>query len=271
MYELAKRRTKEDLRLIIALWWVAWYERNQFVFEKKFLDPQNAAAKAEAVVEAYVRVKTSRVNMTARSVAERKMSWLSPPEGSYKVNVNAAINGESHQADLGVVIRDGNESVLPIVIQQIMFNGDIAQVEATTVNLGIQVAMDTKWTPLIIESDCKEFVDLVSQKKSSRTEICWIIAKIQNKMKGDNMVAIQHIPRECNAAAHALAKIALASNDDCISRGSFPPQIKDVITLLFLMKVALSIKNIKKKKIVAKFQSFNFTLAIEAKNSKSQC
>lgn len=85
------------------------------------------------------------------------------------------------------------------------------------------------------------------------------------------MVAIQHIPRECNAVAHALTKIALASNDDCISRGSFPPQIKDVITLLFLMKVALSIKNIKKKKIVAKFQSFNFTLAIEAKNSKSQC
>lgn len=256
MYELAKRRTKEDLRLIIALWWVAWYERNQFVFEKKFLDPQSAAAKAEAVVEAYVRVKMSRVNMTARSVAERKMSWLSPPEGSYKVNVNAAINGESHQADLGVVIRDGNESVLSIVIQQIMFNGDIAQVEATTVNLGIQVAMDTKWTPFIIESDCKEFVDLVSQKKSSRTEICWIIAKIQNKMKGDNMVAIQHIPRECNAAAHALAKIALASNDDCISRGSFPPQIKDVITLLFLMKVALSIKNIKNKKNCCKVPIF---------------
>lgn len=54
MYELAKRRTKEDLWLIIALWWVAWYERNQFVFEKKFIDPQSAAVKAEAVVEAYV-------------------------------------------------------------------------------------------------------------------------------------------------------------------------------------------------------------------------
>lgn len=154
MYELAKRRTKEDLWLIIALWWVAWYERNQFVFEKKFLDPQSAAVKAEAVVEAYVRVKMSKVNTTARSVAERKMSWLPPPEGSYKVNVNAAIK-ESHRANLGVVIRDENESVLPVAIQQIMFNGDIAQVEATTVNLGIQVAMDTKWTPLIIEPDCK--------------------------------------------------------------------------------------------------------------------
>lgn len=182
----------------------------------------------------------SRVNRTARSVAERKMSWLPPPEGSYKVNVNAAINGESHRANLGVVIRDENESVLPVAIQQIIFNGDIAQVEATTVNLGIQVAMNTKWTPLIIEPDCKKVVDLVSQKESSRTEIYWIIAEIQNKMKGDNMVAIQHIPRECNAVALALTKIALASNDDCISRGSFPPQIIDVITL--------SIKKHKKKK-----------------------
>lgn len=48
MYEIAKR-SKEELKLIVALWWVAWYVRNQFVFEMETLDPERAAAKAEAV------------------------------------------------------------------------------------------------------------------------------------------------------------------------------------------------------------------------------
>lgn len=47
------------------------------------------------------------------------------------------------------------------------------------------------------------------KKKSSRTEICWIIADIQNKMEVDNMTVIRHIPRDCNVVAHALVKIAV--------------------------------------------------------------
>lgn len=75
-------------------------------------------------------------------------------------------------------------------------------------------------------------VDLVLRKKGSRTEIVWCIEDMQNKIEGDNMIVIQHIPRECNAMAHAIAKIALACSDDCVWRESFPPQIMNVITQL---------------------------------------
>lgn len=52
------------------------------------------------------------------------------------------------------------------------------------------------------------------------------------RLKKHNMIAIQHIPREYNAVAHALAKIVLASNDDCIWKEFFPPQIMVKISLL---------------------------------------
>ena len=172
--------------MIIALWWIAWYARNLFVVEKKMLEPQRAVAKAEAMVEAYARVKMSKGKVAARTEVTRKVRWLPPPQGTYKINFDAAINIETHQGVLGVVIRDGNGSVLAAAVQQINFNGDVAQIGAAAVKLGIQMAKDGEWTPLIIETDCKEVVELVMQKKSSRTEICWIIADIQNKMEGDS-------------------------------------------------------------------------------------
>lgn len=117
-------------------------------------------------------------------------------------------------------------------VKKIRFNEDVAQIEATAINLGIQVAKDAGWTPLTVESDSKEVVDLVLHKRSSRTEIAWCIEDIQNKIEGDNMIVIQHIPRECNAMAHAIAKMALECSNDCVWTESFPPQIMNVITQL---------------------------------------
>lgn len=39
IHEIARKRGKEELKLIIALCWTAWHERNQFVFERKVRDP----------------------------------------------------------------------------------------------------------------------------------------------------------------------------------------------------------------------------------------
>lgn len=55
IHEIARRRSKEELKMIIALCWTAWRERNQFVFESKDGDPHFLVAKAEAIVEAYER------------------------------------------------------------------------------------------------------------------------------------------------------------------------------------------------------------------------
>ena len=93
-------------------------------------------------------------------------------------------------------------------------------------NFGIQTAMEADLLPLIVEMDCKEIFDFVFHKQSSRTKIFWNIAEIQKKMNSLNSMAkIQHISRDCNAIAHALAKIALGNDKSCVWKGSFPPQI----------------------------------------------
>lgn len=110
---------------------------------------------------------------------------------------------------------------------RLCFTGDVALVEAAAVKWGIQVAIDAGSTPLTIETDCKD----VLHKKSSNTEICWIIDEIQSEMlRGGNLFKIQHIPRDSNVITHALAKIAVGSGETCIWRNHFTPQIMSLIT-----------------------------------------
>lgn len=81
-------------------------------------------------------------------------------------------------------------------MQKVFFKGDVANMEAEAVIFGFQVAQQTNCMPSIIESDCKEVVELSVGKRSSRTEICWNIEEIQAKLQNQNYFSIQHVPRK---------------------------------------------------------------------------
>ncbi|KAH9649551.1 rnase h domain-containing protein [Citrus sinensis] len=171
MKELEKSKSKEELQRIIALCWAAWYSRNRSIFENVEQDPHITVAKADATVEAYARVKMGKILAAASNTPEKSSSWLPPPQGLFKANVDAAINEEKRKAGLGVVIRDSNGEVIAAAVNRTPFYGNVAQAEAAAVNFGIQIAMEADLLPLTVETDCKEVFDFVFHKQSSRTEI----------------------------------------------------------------------------------------------------
>ena len=89
-----------------------------------------------------------------------QQAWLPPPNGCFKVNVDAVIRSSNQTGGLGVVIRDSEGIVVAAAVQRIPYKGTVARIEAEVVNLGIQVAQNDKLLPMIIESDSKEVVDL---------------------------------------------------------------------------------------------------------------
>ncbi|KAL9426438.1 hypothetical protein AB3S75_033257 [Citrus x aurantiifolia] len=83
MKEMEKRRSKEELRRIIALCWAAWYSRNGSIFENIEQDPHITVAKADAIVEAYARVKMGKILAAASNKPEKSLSWLPPLQGFF--------------------------------------------------------------------------------------------------------------------------------------------------------------------------------------------
>ena len=75
------------------------------------------------------------------------------------------------------------------------------------------------------ESHLKEVVELALSKKSSKAEISWRIAEIQEKMKVKTSASITYVSRSCNSIAHYLAKAALDFDKQVLWLGNFPEQV----------------------------------------------
>lgn len=154
------------------------------------------------------------------------MEWTTPPNGWFKVNVDAAINVSKQKAGLGAVIRNCRGKVVAAAVQGIPYPENVACMEAEAMLLGFQSAQQADCFPLILESDSKEVVELDLSKKSSKAEISWRIAEIQEKMKVQTSASITYVSRSCNFIAHYLAKAALDFYKQVLWLGNFPEQVK---------------------------------------------
>ena len=135
------------------------------------------------------------------------------------------MNVKDQIAGLGVIIRNSNGEVMPAAVQRSCFQLSSIHMEAEAVILSIKSAQRAGFSPMIIETDSQEVVDLTLSKKVSITETSWLIADIQKSIHSSNQFSIQYTPRECNATAHDLAKKALEFENSVFWEGSCPPQI----------------------------------------------
>lgn len=85
---------------------------------------------------------------------------------------------KNQSVELGVAVRDSNGVVLAIVVQRSMFQINSTDIEAEAISVDIKIAQNARYSPMIIESDSQEVVDLILSRKDSIKETSWIIADI---------------------------------------------------------------------------------------------
>lgn len=83
----------------------------------------------------------------------------------------AAINFEGQCAGMGAVIRDNNSNFVVAAIKATKLHSDVAFVEAEAVSWGLDVAKHAGLSNILVESDSQDVIDLVNNRKSSRTKI----------------------------------------------------------------------------------------------------
>ncbi|KAH9751892.1 putative reverse transcriptase/RNA-dependent DNA polymerase [Citrus sinensis] len=232
MVEMAKKLTKSDIEVIVAIYWTIWYGRNKFLFEGKKMEPLLTISRVEAVVEAYRRVKQLKLEPEAKYCSKNQQVWSPPPDNTFKVNVDAAVNFDRQKAGLGVVIRDSCNKVKVAAVKSTLFTGDVKTAEAEAVEWGLVVAKSAAFQCILVESDCQEVVKLINNKEGSRTEIMWVISEIQSLSKDFQNFSCYHTPRSCNTHAHSLAKLALRNNETVVWLEPIPVEVESMLSSL---------------------------------------
>ncbi|KAL5845699.1 hypothetical protein ACOSQ3_009223 [Xanthoceras sorbifolium] len=109
----------------------------------------------ELVVVSFATVKV------LPAAVPRCASWLPPTVERFKLNTDAALMSSKETAGLGVVVRDSLWFVLLAAVKPVVgdFSPEVA--ESMAVFFGLQVAMESEFKDLEVETDAANVVHLV--------------------------------------------------------------------------------------------------------------
>ena len=91
--------------------------------------------------------------------------------------------------------------------------------ELLAIGLGMQIGAELGGGPFIVESDCKQAVELIYKEEEVCSDLDSIVANLKMRKSQTKCREIQFAFRESNRLAHLLAKIALKfGGNECMNR-----------------------------------------------------
>lgn len=105
-----------------------------------------SAAKVEAVVGAFKRVRDDGDTALKSKSKQVKKRWGPPPSGTYKINVDATIHEESQTVGLRVVVREVNGKIVMAVLKTMPFRGEARYSKAEAVEWVFRLQQKQKCT-----------------------------------------------------------------------------------------------------------------------------
>ncbi|KAL5743416.1 hypothetical protein ACOSQ2_026532 [Xanthoceras sorbifolium] len=86
--------------------------------------------------------------------------------------------------------------------------------ETLAIRRGMQLALETGFSPLLLESDCLGAINAVKARSVLCSDMGLVLADIFSLSSNLNVVSFSFIPREENKVADSLAKFALGLSSD---------------------------------------------------------
>ena len=186
--------------------WMVWKQRNHSYFSNKRANPNLAKMISKQAMEFLFCV--SRPTCKNQLVVKR-VSWVKPDLGWFKLNTDGASRGSSSSAAGGGLIRDevGN--------WVIGFSRKIGRIDSFAAEMwalrdGLQLCQQMSVRAVLIELDAKALVDDLNNSAYSNAVISPLLDDCKFLISQFPQVRVKHIYREANKCADRLAKLGLS-------------------------------------------------------------
>ncbi|KAL5793104.1 hypothetical protein ACOSP7_001698 [Xanthoceras sorbifolium] len=150
-----------------------------------------------------------------------KQLWSRPPDGAFKLNVDASVVSGLGCYGLGLIFRDN--SGFPVLVKSQLYSGSISVevAEVRAVLEGVSLAVELALFPLFIESDSLSVVQLCRGDWISRGDVGHVIGNILSLLN-NRAADFSFVPRCSNSIADFLAKEALRLRVSFLWKDLFP-------------------------------------------------
>lgn len=108
-------------------------------------------------------------------------------------------------------------------------------VEAKAVVLGLKMALQCGAKSICVESDCLQVVQMLNTNKWDGSYLGIVVREASSIASAFDVVSYNHVVREANEAAHAIAHLSPLDYSTRIWVGGYPSLIEDVISADFCL------------------------------------
>lgn len=182
-----------------------WWEHRQFTHGEQISEPARSAQAICTLAKNFSRATKARTSRILRH------GWCKPPEGSIKLNVDAAFNHGRGAGGTGAILRDSNGFFIAASCCDIPFVEDAATADARGLRDGLVLANEVGCNSLVVEADCMDVIDVMLNGGNSLGPAAAIYEECSFLARNFISIQFYHCPREANMAADVLASKSKAS------------------------------------------------------------
>uniref|UniRef100_A0ACD6AE92 Uncharacterized protein n=1 Tax=Avena sativa TaxID=4498 RepID=A0ACD6AE92_AVESA len=155
-------------------------------------------------------------------------SWVAPRFGDVNGNVDAGWDALSRKAEIDVIIRDHEGTVILSEWKPIHSCMCAEEAEIHAVIVGLKHLIHLNCWPTIIESDCLRVVQALSSQEANRSGFWCLYEEARELLKIFTQISVVKVPRSSNLAAHSLAQLG-KSGASGILCGATPSCVSDTV------------------------------------------
>lgn len=211
------------------LWWM-WRWRNELIFNgrRTSLDQKLHWLRLKDVEISASFHKQRNPGDRIGDFVDTTLSWTPPQLGWMKLNVDGSCSMDTAGAGCGGVLR-GWDGKWKRGFTYTIGRCTIQEVEAWGVLQGLCLASCLGVQYLVVESDCKTTIDQLRRLENTREHLPNIIQRCVHESRKFSRVVFNHVFREQNRLADALAKLALRGQCGLHIYDSTPPALQDAV------------------------------------------
>ncbi|CAJ2627891.1 unnamed protein product [Trifolium pratense] len=208
--------------------WLLWTWRNKSIFEDNFQRPHDPIRVIQKYSMDIDHCTFRRVLQIPQRNETIYIGWKKPPEGWIKLNSDGACKGNNDISGCGGLFRNSDGRWIKGYAKKIG-SCDSFHAEMWGLYLGLDMAWRDHISHLIVESDSKLLIDMITGNCNIGGVTPILIRRIPNLLALDWQVQIRHTWREGNISADWLANYSISmSSFNCSIIESPPSELRSL-------------------------------------------
>ncbi|XP_075486202.1 uncharacterized protein LOC142525796 [Primulina tabacum] len=191
--------------------WAVWREKQNFLHSDKKKPLAADVSWSTTLLSDFRNTRKKEKIADIPLKGNQEKIWTPPRHCSFKLNVDAAVNMESHKFSIGGVVRDNQGRLLLAFGKQINQPLSVVHGELLTIREGILLLYDKGFSDVQVASDSLLAVQAVTTEQDDLGYIGICATDIKERLKRPAISECIHVCRSSNNVAHNIARFACSS------------------------------------------------------------